>query len=376
MAAVLHSPTDSTLMAYDANEQLGLIYKTASQVRFEYSGQNLTVERDWDGNILRRYVYGPGDDNPIVWYEGSGLTDKRYMMSDERGSITSITNASGALLGINRYDEYGIPASTNIGRFGYTGQTWLPEIGMNYYKARIYSPTLGRFMQTDPIGYGDGMNMYNYVSSDPVNNTDPSGLLQVIERCTGGGGGIDYVNGQQVTTVIGRVCSYSSGGGYDGYRDRGGGGGGGRGIIPDGEVLVVVGNPNCPVPTGGAGRNEINRNIATSQNVRNNTRNLWVGGYGVVSGVRGVWFKSKVQTGGAWDYKNLHYPRGQGLKYPNGQDYGNFNYGATAAALGFTNIEIYLAADLYSLVQNGTTEKEDQQIANGIAYYRNNCGAD
>mgnify|MGYP003384670723 CR=1 FL=1 len=42
--------------------------------------------------------------------------------------------------------------------------------------ARIYSPTLGRFLQTDPIGHGDGLNWYNYVGSDPVNATDPSGL--------------------------------------------------------------------------------------------------------------------------------------------------------------------------------------------------------
>ena len=57
-------------------------------------------------------------------------------------------------------------------------QAWLPEIGLNYYKARLYSPTLGRFMQSDPIGYGDGVNFYDYVGGDPVNFTDPSGLFE------------------------------------------------------------------------------------------------------------------------------------------------------------------------------------------------------
>src|SRR5687768_1395205 len=104
------------------------------------------------------------------------------MHSDERGSVVAVTNSSGTTLNVNRYDEYGIPSSGNAGRFQYTGQTWLPELGMYYYKARIYSPTLGRFLQTDPIGYGDGMNMYDYVGGDPVNLTDPLGLQgDVIE---------------------------------------------------------------------------------------------------------------------------------------------------------------------------------------------------
>ncbi|HXH53435.1 MAG TPA: RHS repeat-associated core domain-containing protein [Sphingomicrobium sp.] len=134
-------------------------------------------------------MHGPGPstgsgqayDEPIVWYEGTGTSDRRFLSSDERGSIISLTNSSGTVLGLNRYDEYGQPqgpsgAGTLLGRFGFTGQIWLGEIGVYYYKARAYDPELGRFYQPDPIGHWDGPNLYAYVLNDPVNLTDPLGL--------------------------------------------------------------------------------------------------------------------------------------------------------------------------------------------------------
>lgn len=216
-----------------------------------YDGDQVICEYDYNGLLKYKYIYGPGIDEPVrrvyispaTDISGNGIVDMadllimsqswllqstdpgfsaasdlnrdgsidnidsdilssewntsgaaevvyHYYHFDGSGNVIALTDSEGYVVERYNYDVFGNVDSTgsvnNV--YFFTGRRWDSETGLYYYRARMYNPTIGRFMQPDPIGYDDGPNMYVYVGNNPLYFADPYGLCKESS-------GIDWFQG-------------------------------------------------------------------------------------------------------------------------------------------------------------------------------------
>lgn len=149
--------------------------------RYVYDNDNILYEYDGTGQLLRRMSNHPlGIDFPIAYNTD---TSAFYYFRDALGSVNFVTDQNGTAVAEYSYDSFGTPTKTRLGSqpqpFSYTGREYDTDAALYYYRARYYDPTVGRFIQKDPIGLAGGINLYPYVQNNPINFIDPTGLSAI-----------------------------------------------------------------------------------------------------------------------------------------------------------------------------------------------------
>jgi RHS repeat-associated protein len=146
--------------------------------RYLYDGPQVIAEYDGNNNLLRKYIYGPGIDQPVCMIE-QAESQTYYYHYDALGSVVALSDSSGDTVQTYEYSVYGQVAVEDVSHpnpYMFAGRRYDIETGLYYNRARYYNPYTGRFLQMDPIGYKAGMNLYRYCRNNSLNFIDPFGL--------------------------------------------------------------------------------------------------------------------------------------------------------------------------------------------------------
>lgn len=168
---------------YDSDDRRTKKIVNGVMTRTLWSGVDEVAEADASGALLRYIVpdgSGRMDGRLAVVEASTGLVT--WLHTDHQGSVVATSNDAGQVVSTATYSPHGeIGSATGLppagSPFGYTGRQYDAETGLYQYRARYYSPRLGVFLSTDPIGTKDDPNLYLYVNADPVNHTDPTGMI-------------------------------------------------------------------------------------------------------------------------------------------------------------------------------------------------------
>ena len=194
-AGTCASPTTTVAgYAYDSQGRRKSKTVGATTTYYATDADNREVlEYNGAGAIQNWYSFALGPDAVLNQMNVASST-RATLVPDVIGSVAGSLDAVSGTLTKFGYQTFGENPALTAGGYRYTARRLDPETlasvsqpsGLYYYRARMYAPGWGRFLQADPSGYPVGTNLYAYVNNDPLNNTDPLGLTPDAPRGSGG----------------------------------------------------------------------------------------------------------------------------------------------------------------------------------------------
>jgi RHS repeat-associated protein len=151
-----------------------------TQFVFDASGR-LLEEADSTGAAIREYIWL--DNVPVAVVDDTGASPVIYYVhTDQLNRPQKMTDASASVVWDGVFDPFGnvtsvTGAATNLLMF--PGQYYDSETQLSQNWFRDYDPTIGRYIQPDPIGLLGGINTYTYVDGNPLNWDDPLGFYSL-----------------------------------------------------------------------------------------------------------------------------------------------------------------------------------------------------
>jgi RHS repeat-associated protein len=188
---LISATNGSTTATYQYDGLGRRIAKTVNGVTTNYlsDGDQVIAEYNQAGTLTKKYVNGNGIDE-VLTMEDLIAGKKYYYSYDGLGSVVGVTDNTANQIENYKYGVFGAvfitdansqPLTTSaIGNTRlFTGRELDNETGLYNYRTRQYSPDLGRFLQTDKIGYSDSTNLYLMTGNNPTSYTDPLGMAKI-----------------------------------------------------------------------------------------------------------------------------------------------------------------------------------------------------
>lgn len=183
---------DKHTYTYDFNNKLVSVDQTVGTYKYDALGRRIAknntlfyyvgdqmVEETADG-VITSYLYGNEIDEALQIKIGD---DAYYYHTNHLGSVMGLSNTVGQIVETVEFSAYGYPSffsadgkalskSSINNAILFTGREYNIESGLHYFRSRMQSSLIGRFVQKDPLLYVDGLNDYLYVVNNAINEID------------------------------------------------------------------------------------------------------------------------------------------------------------------------------------------------------------